>query len=155
MRYRKAALETRSIFLSVKCWKVAKMKGKRRYRLFLKASRIAFVCAVGVFLSLLSSMGRAESAWKRSFLCKDSTVSIGRDADGGYHFQSHGRLVVDRLAGGSMTLTKGVPVYKFKDGNKQYWLWDGSENNPPYGSLEVYEKDALVLQLECARQPPQ
>jgi hypothetical protein len=98
-------------------------------------------------------MGRAESAWKRSFLCKDSTVSIGRDSDGGYHFQSSGRIQVNRLSGGSRTLTKDVPVYKFKGGDKQYWLWDGSKNNPPYGSLEVYEKDALVLQLECARQP--
>jgi len=60
---------------------------------------------------------------------------------------------VDRLSGGSSTLTKGVPVYKFKDGDKQYWLWDGSKNNPPFGSFEVFENDALILQLEGARQP--
>jgi hypothetical protein len=35
-----------------------------------------------------------------------------------------------------------VPVYKFKDGSKHMgWRQEQS----PYGSLEVYEKEALVL----------
>jgi hypothetical protein len=47
---------------------------------------------------------------------------------------------------------KGVPVYKFKDGDKKYWLWDGSKNNPHTVRWMSMKKDALVLQLECARQ---
>lgn len=152
MRYRKAVLETRSLFLIVKYWKAATMTGKRRYRLFLKASRIAFVCAVALCL-LLPTIGQSGSPLHRTFLCKENTITITQDASGSFHFQSTGRIQVEGLDGGSMTLNKGVPVYKFQDGGRQYWLWDGTEKRPRFGSLEVYEEDVLVLQLECARQP--
>jgi len=115
---------------------------------------IIFTCACVLCLLLLPAVGQGGSPWTRTFLCKENTVTITRDAAGAYYFQSIGRIQVERLSGGSMTLNKGVPVYQFKDGDKQYWLWDGSGNKPPYGSLEVYEKDSLVLQLECARQSP-
>ena len=116
---------------------------------------IIFTCALALCLIWLSRVGQAGSPWTRTFLCKENTVTITRDAAGTYHFQSTGRIHVDRLSGGSMTLNKGVPVYQFKDGGRQYWLWDGSEIKPPYGSLEVYQKNTLGLQLECARQPSQ
>ena len=116
---------------------------------------IIFTCAFALSLLLLPTVGQAGSPWTRTFLCKENTVTIIRDAAGTYHFQSTGRIQVDRLSGGSMTQKKGVPVYKFQDGGRQYWLWDGSEIEPPYGSLEVYQKNTLVLQLECARQSPQ
>jgi hypothetical protein len=105
------------------------------------------------FAAAIDRPGRLAGA--DTFLCKENRVTISQDTTRGYRFQSSGRIQVEGLSGGSMTRNKGVPVYKFKDGDKQYWLWDGSKNNPPFGSLEVYEKDALVLQLECARQPPQ
>ena len=114
---------------------------------------IISTCAFALCLLLLPAFGQTGSSWTKTFLCKENTITINRDAAGTYHFQSTGRMQVDRLSGGSMTLNKGVPVYQFNDSDRQYWLWDGSENNPPYGSLEFYENDSLVLQLECARQP--
>ena len=98
------------------------MTGKSRYRLLLKASKIAFVCAVGVFLSLLPSIVQAGSPGTHTFLCKENTVIISQDTTRGYRFQSSGRIQVEGLSGGSMTRNKGVPVYKFKDGDKQYWF---------------------------------
>jgi hypothetical protein len=115
---------------------------------------IISMCTVALYLLLLPMVGQAGSPWTRTFLCKENTVTIIRDAAGTYHFQSTGRIQVDRLSGGSMTQKKGVPVYKFQDGGRQYWLWDGTENKTRFGSLEVYEKDALVMQLECAWQSP-
>ena len=111
-------------------------------------------CAVALCL-LLPTIGQAGPPWQRTFLCKENTITITQDASGSFYFKSTGRIQVERLDGGSKTLNKGVPVYKFRDGDKKYWLWDGTENNPPYGSLEVYEKEKLRLQLECARQSPQ
>ena len=112
MRYRKAALETRSIFSSAKCWKAGKMTGKRRYRLLLKASRIAFVCAAVLCLLLLPNVGQTGSQGPHTFLCKENTVTISQDAADTYHFQSSGRIQVNHVSGGSRTLTKDVPVYK-------------------------------------------
>ena len=87
---------------------------------------IIFTCAFALCLLCLPRVGQAGSSWTRTFLCKENTVTIIRDAAGTYHFQSTGRIQVDRLSGGSMTQKKGVPVYKFQDGGRQYWLWDGS-----------------------------
>ena len=76
---------------------------------------IISMCTLALYLLLLPMVGQAGSPWTRTFLCKENTVTIIRDAAGTYHFQSTGRIQVDRLSGGSMTQKKGVPVYKFQD----------------------------------------
>lgn len=114
---------------------------------------LACLIAASIGAWLLPVVVQAGSLWSRTYRCKDSTVTVSQDAEGGYHFTSTGRITVDRLSDGRVIRKNGVQVYKFGDDGKQYWLWDGSMQTPRFGSLEVYENGRLVLQLECAWQP--
>jgi|GEM_PF-6073566 len=79
---------------------------------------------------MLPDNSRAGLPWTKTFLCKENTITISRDADGNYRFQSSGRIEVDPLVGGTMTTERGVRVYKFKSDNTRYWPMGGDARRP-------------------------
>jgi hypothetical protein len=55
------------------------------------------------------------------------------------------------LDGGTSQATEGVRVYKFRNGNYQYWVWDGTLDNPQSGTLEVYKNNRILTQQACTK----
>jgi len=47
--------------------------------------------------------------------------------------------------------TEGVRVYKFRKGNYEYWVWDGTLDNPQSATLEVYKNNWILLQQVCTK----
>ncbi len=55
------------------------------------------------------------------------------------------------LGGGTRQATEGVQVYKFGNGNYEYWVWDGTLDDPQAGTLEVYQNNRLLMRQACTR----
>lgn len=55
------------------------------------------------------------------------------------------------LGGGTSKATEGVRVYKFRNGNYEYWVWDGTLDNPQAGTLEVYKNNRILMRQACTR----
>ncbi|GAA6616646.1 hypothetical protein [Scytonema sp. NUACC26] len=55
------------------------------------------------------------------------------------------------LAGGTKQATEGVKVYKFRNRNYEYWVWDGTLDNPQSGTLEVYKNNRILLHQACTK----
>ncbi|VXD13127.1 hypothetical protein [Planktothrix paucivesiculata] len=54
------------------------------------------------------------------------------------------------LTGGKQENTEGVRVYKFRSGDNEYWVWQGTLDNPDTGTLEVYKNGRQVMQRTCS-----
>lgn len=61
---------------------------------------------------------------------------------------SNGNL---NLSKGTSKATEGVRVYKFRKGNQEYWVWDGTQDSQQSGTLEVYKNNKIVLQRACTK----
>jgi hypothetical protein len=55
------------------------------------------------------------------------------------------------FGGGTRKATEGVLVYKFRNGDYEYWVWDGTLDNPQSGTLEVYKNNRIVMQQACQK----
>lgn len=55
------------------------------------------------------------------------------------------------LNGGTSQRTEGVKVYKFRNGNYQYWAWDGTLDSQQSGTLEVYNNNRLAMRRACTK----
>jgi hypothetical protein len=55
------------------------------------------------------------------------------------------------LDGGTRQATEGVRVYKFRDRNYEYWVWDGTLNDPQSGFLEVYKNNRISMRQPCRK----
>ncbi|HEY9638571.1 MAG TPA: hypothetical protein V6D14_34630 [Coleofasciculaceae cyanobacterium] len=109
-------------------------------------------------ISVLASFSLRASA--------DSTAGIilSTKCRGGYNiniWQNHtsGKLLYRAtspngnlsLDGGTSQATEGVRVYKFRNGNYEYWVWDGTLDNPQAGTLEVYKNNRILMQQACTK----
>ena len=109
-------------------------------------------------ISILASFSLRASA--------DSTAGIILSAkcQGGYNiniWQNHtsGELLYRAtsrngnlsLGRGTSRATEGVRVYKFRNGNYEYWVWDGTLDNPQAGTLEVYKNNRILMQQACTK----
>ncbi|MBW4596374.1 MAG: hypothetical protein KME46_26590 [Brasilonema angustatum HA4187-MV1] len=61
---------------------------------------------------------------------------------------SHGDLSLGR---GTSKATEGVRVYKFRNNNYQYWVWDGTLDSQQSGTLEVYKDNNILMQQACTK----
>ncbi len=61
---------------------------------------------------------------------------------------SRGNVSVGR---GTSKATEGVRVYKFRNGNYQYWVWDGTQDSRQSGTLEVYKNNQIRLHEACTK----
>lgn len=55
------------------------------------------------------------------------------------------------LGKGTRQATEGTQVYRFRNGNYQYWVWDGTLDSKQFGRLEVYKNNRIQLQKACAK----
>jgi hypothetical protein len=55
------------------------------------------------------------------------------------------------LGRGTSQATEGLRVYKFRNGNYEYWVWDGTLDNPQSGTLEVYKNNQSLMQQVCTK----
>ena len=55
------------------------------------------------------------------------------------------------LGSGTVKVTEGVRLYKFRNGDYEYWVWDGTLDNPQSGTLEVYKNRRILLQAFCSK----
>ncbi|MEP0873465.1 hypothetical protein NDA01_27270 [Trichocoleus desertorum AS-A10] len=55
------------------------------------------------------------------------------------------------LGRGTRQATEGVQVYKFQNGNYQYWVWDGTLDSKQSGTLEVYKNNYIQMQQACTK----
>ena len=96
----------------------------------------------------------------------DSTASIilSTKCQGGYNINiwknntsgellyrstsSNGNLSLGR---GTSKATEGVRVYKFRNGNYEYWVWDGTLDNSQSGTLEVYKNNRILMRQACTK----
>jgi hypothetical protein len=53
------------------------------------------------------------------------------------------------LGEGTSQATEGVRVYRFQNGDYQYWVWDGTLNSSQSGTLEVYQDNRILMQQAC------
>ena len=61
---------------------------------------------------------------------------------------SNGNLSLD---GGTSEATEGVRVYKFRNANYEYWVWDGTLDSQQSGTLEVYENNRIRMRQACTK----
>jgi hypothetical protein len=55
------------------------------------------------------------------------------------------------LGRGTSQATEGVRVYRFRNGNYQYWVWDGTLDSPQAGTLEVYRNNRILMAQACTK----
>jgi hypothetical protein len=55
------------------------------------------------------------------------------------------------LGKGTSQATEGVRVYKFRSGIYEYWVWDGTLDNPQSGTLEVYKNNRILMKQACRK----
>ncbi|WP_334991667.1 hypothetical protein [Nostoc sp.] len=55
------------------------------------------------------------------------------------------------LGKGTSQATEGVRVYKFRNRNYEYSVWDGTLDNPQAGTLEVYKNNRIVMKQACRK----
>lgn len=55
------------------------------------------------------------------------------------------------LGRGTSQATEGVRVYKFRNGDYDYWVWDGTLDNPQAGALEVYKNKRILVSQACTK----
>ncbi|MDM9582070.1 hypothetical protein [Nostoc sp. GT001] len=55
------------------------------------------------------------------------------------------------LGKGTSQATEGVRVYKFRNGIYEYWVWDGTLDNPQSGTLEVYKNKRILMKQACRK----
>lgn len=93
-----------------------------------------------------------------------ATLLLNLQCQGGYNVsiwetkQSGELLYRSTSANGNLSLgrgtsqaTEGVRVYKFQNGNYQYWVWDGTLDSQQSGTLEVYKNNAIQQQYACTK----
>lgn len=55
------------------------------------------------------------------------------------------------LGKGTSQATEGVRVYKFRNRNYEYSVWDGTLDNPQAGTLEVYKNNRILMRQACRK----
>lgn len=96
----------------------------------------------------------------------DSTADLilSMECRGGYRvniwqkYTSHELLYRSTSPSGNLSLgkgtskaTEGVRVYKFRNKNYEYSVWDGTLDNPQSGTLEVYKNNRILMQQACRK----
>ena len=54
------------------------------------------------------------------------------------------------LGRGISHAAEGVRVYRFRNGDYEYWLWDGPDSSGSE-TLQVYRNDRVIMQQLCRR----
>ena len=55
------------------------------------------------------------------------------------------------LGSGTRQATEGVQVYRFRNGDYEYWVWDGILDSAQSGTLEVYRDNRILMRQDCTK----
>ena len=84
--------------------------------------------------------------------CGNYEITVSSAPGGSYSYQARSAASGNLdLTGGTVKSTEGVKVYKFRYGNMEYWVWDGTLDSANAGRLEVYQNNRLTLALPCVK----
>jgi hypothetical protein len=79
-------------------------------------------------------------------------VQVWRNySSGALLYRSQGPLGELALDGGTAQDTEGTRVYRFRNDNYAYWVWDGTLDSAEAGTLEVYQQEGYILMQEPCR----
>ena len=92
----------------------------------------------GLILSMKCQGGYNINVWKRY----SSGELLYRSTS------SRGNL---SLGKGTSRATEGVRVYKFRNRNYEYWVWDGTLDSQQSGILEVYQNGRIRMRQVCTK----
>ncbi|BCL38251.1 hypothetical protein [Nostoc sp. MS1] len=92
----------------------------------------------GLILSMKCQGGYNINVWKK----RASGELLYRSTS------SNGKLSLGR---GTSQATEGVRVYKFRNRNYQYWVWDGTLDSQQSGTLEVYKNNRILMRQACTK----
>lgn len=119
-------------------------------------NRYTFLLALATYIAANFSLPAAADSTASLILslrCRGGyDVNIWKTKTSGellYRSTSHnGNLSLGR---GTRQATEGVQVYKFRNGNYQYWVWDGTLDSKQSGTLEVYKNNYIQMQQACTK----
>ena len=84
--------------------------------------------------------------------CGDYQVQVAEDlSSGAYLYRSEGPSGDFALNIGHRDMTEGVVLYEFQNGSFEYWVWDGTLDDPEAGQLQVYRSGQIVLDRSCTQ----
>jgi hypothetical protein len=55
------------------------------------------------------------------------------------------------LGRGTRQVTEGVRIYKFRNSDYQYWVWDDTLDSAQSGTLEVYQNNRILMRQDCTK----
>lgn len=96
-------------------------------------------------------MSFAAPLWQKTFICKEYRIILSENPLGKYNYQSISKKGNISLTNGTVKSTEGVWLFKFRNANTEYWVWDGTLDNPNAGVLEVYQNNRQILQHNCSK----
>ena len=105
----------------------------------------------GLITAALPVNASAPVIWSRNYDCGEYNVKLSQYQDKSFFYQSRSPKGNLDLGNGTVKYTEGVRVIKFRKGNTQYWVWDGTLDNKNLGTLEVYRNNRIILQRNCHR----
>lgn len=117
-------------------------------------SSLSTVLATGLTMGLFPLLSRADSTADLlvSLNCDDYHVEVWQNrTSGDYLYRAQGFTGELALDQGSRQATEGVVVYKFQNGDYEYWVWDGNLDSSEVGQLEVYQSNRIVMQRSCTK----
>jgi hypothetical protein len=107
------------------------------------------VCALANFP--LSAAADSTASLILNTQCGDYQINIWRRyGSGELLYRSTSRYGDLSLNRGTSQLTEGVQVYRFQNGDYDYWVWDGTLSSQP-GTLEVYQNNSILMQQNCTK----
>ena len=120
----------------------------------LRLARLSAALATGITTALFPFVALADSTADLlvALNCDDYYVEIWQDRSSDqYLYRAQGFTGSLSLDNGTREATEGVVVYKFQNGEYDYWVWDGSLDSPDEGQLEVYRNNQQVMQRACVQ----
>ena len=109
------------------------------------------ICALANFTSPASADSTADLIL--STKCGGGyNVNIWRNyTSGELLYRSTSRNGNLSLGRGTRQATEGVQVYRFRNGDYQYWVWDGTLDSTQSGTLEVYQNNRILMRQDCTK----
>lgn len=121
-------------------------------KLLLGSLSTALATGFIVLLFPFATLADSTSDLLTALSCDDYYVEVWQNRTSGqYLYRAQGFTGSLSLDNGTREATEGVVVYKFRNGEYQYWVWDGSLDSPDEGQLVVYRNNRQLMQRACTK----
>lgn len=116
----------------------------------LTAKYLSLITFFSLGLVMIPHKANSLVIWAKTFNCQEYQITIQQESQGNYKYLARSRYGNLDLTGGTLTNTEGVRVFKFRNANTQYWVWDGTLDSEVGGVLEVYQNNKLIMTRNCS-----